>query len=369
MRIAVVINKSWNIYNFRLGLIKAFQRHGHQVIAIAPEDEYSKRLIENGCEFYPLKMEEKGSNPLKDTFLILQLFKIYKKIKPDAILQYTIKPNIYGTLAAKLCGIPVINNVSGLGTVFLHNNLTAKVAQSLYRLSFRFPKKVFFQNNDDRQLFLEKKLVKEEITELLPGSGINLNRLKPLPFNRNNQFTFLVIARLLFDKGIVEYAEAAKILRGQGINGRFQILGFTDFNTKLGVPESILNEWIKEKTIEYLGTTDDVSLFINKADCVVLPSYREGTPRTLLEAAALGKPLIATNVPGCKEVVEENYNGYLCMVKDATDLADKMRRLIELSDEQLIALGRNSRLKVESQFDEEIVFKKYFKVLGLNYTH
>jgi glycosyltransferase involved in cell wall biosynthesis len=367
MKIAIVINKSWNIYNFRLGLIKAFQLHGYSIIAIAPEDEYSKLLKENGCEFYPLKMEEKGSNPLKDILLIFQLYKIYKSVSPDAILQYTIKPNIYGTIAAKMLGIPVVNNVSGLGTVFLHDNLTSRVAQGLYRFAFRFPSKVFFQNNDDLQLFLEKKLVKKKITGLLPGSGINLKKYTPVPHTRNSEFKFLVIARLLFDKGLVEFEEAARILKDKGIKARFQILGFTDFNSKLGIPKDLLDQWIKNGNIEYLGTTDNIIKFVNEVDCVVLPSYREGTPRTLLEAASLGKPLIATNVPGCKEVIIDNFNGYLCEVKNAEDLAQKMFHLYNLTENELINLGKNSRRLAEEKFDEEVVFEQYFKALNLGY--
>ncbi|HYG39141.1 MAG TPA: glycosyltransferase family 4 protein [Cytophagales bacterium] len=369
MKIAIVINKSWNIYNFRMGLINAFLKNGHLVVAIAPEDEYSKLLIEKGCEFVPLEMEEKGSNPVKDALLVLELYKIYKAVSPDFILQYTIKPNIYGTIAANLLGIPCINNVSGLGTVFLHNNFTSRVAQLLYKIAFKYPKKVFFQNSDDLQLFLDKKLIKKEITGLLPGSGVNIDAFKPREFIRNDSFTFLVIARLLYDKGIVEFVEGARIIRQKGINARCQLLGFTDFNTRLGIPQSLLEGWISEGIVEYLGTTDNVASYIYKADCVVLPSYREGTPRTLLEAAALGKPLIATNVPGCKEVVDNDYNGFLCEAKDAEDLANKMVRIYNLADEQLSNFGKNSRKKIEEKFNEQIVFKKYFEALDLPYKN
>lgn len=369
MRIAIVINKSWNIYNFRLGLIKAFQRHGHEVVAIAPEDDYSKLLINKGCRFIPLKMEEKGSDPFSDTLLTYELFKIYKRIKPDAILHYTIKPNIYGTLAAKAAGIPCVNNVSGLGTVFLHNNLTSKIAHALYKIAFKFPLKVFFQNNDDRQLFIDKQLVEKEKTDLLPGSGINIAAFKPERYKRNKDFTFLVIARLLYDKGIVEFVDAARTIKQKYPDIKFQLLGFTDYNTKLGIPKNLLESWISEGIIDYLGTTDDVKQFIHSADCIVLPSYREGTPRTLLEAAALAKPLITTDVPGCKEVVDHEVNGFLCEVKNPKDLAEKMLRMANLSEKDLIDLGSHSRKKIEANFNEEIVFKKYFEVLRVPYEH
>jgi len=364
MRIGIVINKSWNIFNFRLNLLKELMRQGHTIIAIAPEDEYSSRLIDAGCEFIPVKMEGKGSNPLSDILLHQQLYNAYKSARLEAVLHFTIKPNIYGTLAAKRLGIPSINNVSGLGTVFLHHNITSKIAHSLYRFAFRFPRKVFFQNKDDRALFLNKKLVREEITDLLPGSGIDLNYFQPSAFKRNKQFTFLMIARLLYDKGLVEYVEAARILKKQGLNFRSQLLGFTDYNSKLGVPQSQLENWIKEGVIEYLGTSDDVRPFISEADCVVLPSYREGTPRTLLEAAAMGKPLIASEVAGCVEVVKHNYNGLLCKVKDSEDLAKSMRALCEAEDKTLINFSENSRKLVEENFDERIVFEKYIEILN-----
>jgi glycosyltransferase involved in cell wall biosynthesis len=239
MRIAIVINASWNIYNFRMGLIRAFLEAQHEVYAIAPIDKYSEHLVKAGCHYLPIYLDNKGSHPLKDLQYTLKLYQIYKKIKPDVVLHYTIKPNIYGTVAASLLGINTSNNVSGLGTVFLRNNITSKFAHILYKLTFSLPKKVFFQNPDDQQLFIKRQLVKESITGILPGSGIDLIKFTPLPFKRNPTFIFLLIARLLFDKGIVEYVEAAKLLKKQGIQARFQILGFKDGGGS-GTPEKTL---------------------------------------------------------------------------------------------------------------------------------
>ncbi len=363
MKVAIVINTSWNIYNFRLGLVKALQEAGHEVIAIAPKDDYSCKLEEKGCVFYPIQMDNKGANPVKDLKLTYAFLKIYKKVRPDVILQYTIKPNIYGTLAAKALGIPVINNVSGLGTVFIRQNLVSKIARQLYRHAFKFPHTVFFQNNDDRSLFLDLKLVDKNITGLLPGSGVNLSKFTPAPFKRNHTFVFLVIARLLYDKGIVEFADACRALRAKGLNATFQVLGFKD-PSHLGIPEKLLNQWIEEGIIEYLGTSDAVSSIIEKADCVVLPSYREGTPKTLLEAAAMAKPIITTDVPGCRETVVHGQNGYLCQVKSATDLADKMMQLYSLSDHELAAMGQNSRKLAEDRFDEKVVIRSYLDAIA-----
>lgn len=365
MRIAIVINTSWNIYNFRMSLARALMAVGHEVIAIAPRDAYSEKLVAAGMQYVPVAMENKGTNPVKDLLLIQQFYQIYKTVKPDVILQYTIKPNIYGTLAAKMAGIPVINNVSGLGTVFIVKNLVSKVALGLYKLAFRFPAKVFFQNEDDRQLFLEHKLVAKEITEVLPGSGVDTARFKPAEnFVRHPDFRFLMIARVLYEKGIVEYVEAAKKLKQQFPQVRFQLLGAFDEAGNVGIKKALFQDWIKGGEIEHLGTSDDVAAVIGQADCVVLPSYREGTPKTLLEAAAMGKPIITTNVPGCKETVTAGQNGYLCEVKNAGDLAAKMAQLLQLSDGELKQMGAASRALALARFDEKIVINQYLKAIN-----
>jgi glycosyltransferase involved in cell wall biosynthesis len=362
MHIAIVVNTSWNIYNFRLGLIKAFLKEGHSVTAIAPYDSYAEQLKKAGCQYESILLDNKGANPLRDLVFTKELYAIYKRVRPDVVLQYTIKPNVYGTLAAYLLGIPVINNVSGLGTVFLRDNLASQVAHILYRLSFRFPTKVFFQNEDDKQLFVKRKLVKEHITAVLPGSGVDLTAFTPQPFKRNAVFTFLVIARLIYDKGIVEYADAIRTLKNQNISATFQLLGFKDISP-LGIPEELLQSWIDEGLIEYLGTADDVRPFINQADCVVLASYREGTPRTLIEAISMAKPVLATDVPGCRETIENGENGLLCQVKDPDDLAEKLKTMIYLDDIELERMGQKSRVLAEKKFNENIIIIEYLKVL------
>lgn len=360
MRIAIVINKSWNIYNFRMGLVRAFQKLGYEVVAIAPEDEYSQKLITAGCRYYPIKMESKGTNPFEDLMLTKRFYDCYRQVKPDVILQYTIKPNIYGSVAAKLAGIPTINNVSGLGTVFIVRNFVSKVALKLYRFAFRFPSKVFFQNKEDRALFLEHQLIKESITDVLPGSGIDTKRFKPAPiFTRNQHFTFLMVARVLYEKGVVEYVEAARLVKAKYPEVRVQLLGGIDEAGNIGIKKAVFRPWVEEGAIEYLGTSGTVEAHIAKADCIVLPSYREGTPKTLLEAAAMGKPIVTTNVPGCRETVLEGQNGFLCEVKNSQDLADKMIQMYQLSATELERMGKVSRELAEEKFDERYVIEKY----------
>jgi glycosyltransferase involved in cell wall biosynthesis len=364
MRIAIVLNTSWNIYNFRMNFVKALMENGHEVHTIAPVDDYTHFLTEAGCIHHPVRMDSRGANPLKDSALIVELLTIYKKIRPDIIFHYTIKPNVYGTLAASLLRIPVINNVCGLGTVFLKDNLVSAVAMFLYKISFRFARKVFFQNPDDLKLFLDKKLVRKEAVDLVPGSGIDLSKFQPMNFRRNDKFTFLLISRLISDKGVYEYIDAIEKLRSNGVDARFQVLGAMDPEHKRGIAKEVIENWIRNGTIEYLGTTDNVRQYIEKADCVVLPSYREGTPRTLLEAASSCKPIIATDVPGCNHVVVDHFNGFLCRLKDADDLAAKMVSMSKLEEEKLREFGLNGRAKIEAEYDESIVIKKYLATLS-----
>ena len=365
MRIVISINTSWNIYNFRSGLIKGLQKEGHEIVAVAPLDEYSEKLEkELGVKHFPILIDNKGSNPLKDIKLMFEYKKLFNQIKPDAILQFTIKPNIYGTIAAKILKIPTINNVSGLGTIFINpNTITSKIGMILYKYAFRFPKKVFFQNNDDKELFINHKLVNNNITGILPGSGVDLDKFMYSPKAKEEKFIFLMIARVLYDKGIVEYVIAAKEILSKHKNIEFQILGNHD-ESKGSVPKNALKKWVDDGTINYLGTTDDVASVIRSSDCVVLPSYREGTPKTLLEALAIGRPIITTDVAGCKETVINNENGYLCDVKSANDLAKKIDSMISLSDDERFKMSEKSRKLAESKFDEQLVIQKYISEIN-----
>ena len=365
MRVAIVINTSWNIWNFRRSLVKALQAAGHEVLAIAPPDAYSERLeTELGCRFVPIPMENKGTNPVKDAALTRRFYRIYRRERPDVVLHYTIKPNIYGTLAARLAGIPSVNNVSGLGTVFIVKNLVSKVALGLYRFAFQFPKRVFFQNGDDRQLFLENGLVDQRITDLLPGSGVDTDRFRPDPaYQRQEPFVFLMIGRVLYEKGVEEYFEAGRLVREAVPGTRVQLLGGIDESGGVGVKRAIFEEWLQAGNVEYLGTSDNVADLIRQADCVVLPSYREGTPKTLLEAAAMGKPIVTTDVPGCRETVVDGQNGLLCEVRNGADLAEKMLRVLRLPAVELAQMGRAGRQLAETKFDERLVLNKYLEVV------
>jgi len=362
--IAIVINTSWNIFNFRLGLLKALQEEGYKIVAIAPRDEYTEKLEALGFEYHNIDINNKGTNPLEDAKLVFAFYKLYKKIAPDVILQYTIKPNIYGSMAAGMLGIPVISNISGLGTVFLNDSLSSKVARFLYKVALKVPKKVFYQNAHDRELFVQSNLVKAEKTELLPGSGIDIEKYKPLKEKQenNNTLRFLFIARLVKDKGLVEYVEAAKQITRSSTE--FAILGAFYPGNPTAIKENEMQKWEREGAIKYIGTSDDVMSVISEYDCIVLPSYREGLSRVLLEAASMAKPIITTSVPGCKEVVDDGVNGYLCEVKDADSLAEQMRKMLKLTYEERSEMGRRGREKVVKEFNEKIVIKKYEETIA-----
>lgn len=364
--IVISINTSWNIVNFRSGLIRRLMAEGYDVAALAPRDAHSRILEEMGCRFIPLEMDNKGANPLSDLGLTRRYHAALRSLRPVAYLGYTIKPNVYGSLAAQLLGIPTINNVSGLGTAFIRNTWLTPVVKQLYRTAFRRSHMVFFQNEDDRELFRQYGLVIPARTGVLPGSGIDLTQFAPTaksprpPGARH----FLLIARLLWDKGIAEYVEAARRIRKDHPNCRFQLLGFLDVENRTAVSRADVDRWVREGVVEYLGATDDVRPFIDDADCIVLPSYREGTARTLLEAAAMAKPLIATDVPGCNNVVAHGVNGFLAQVRSADDLTRQIETFATLPSENVVALGRSSRAKVETEFDERLVIDRYLEILA-----
>lgn len=373
MKTLFVLNSTWNLLNFRSGLIRALDSAGHEIVAVASQDEYAPQLKVFNCRFIPVQIDAGGMNPSKDLDLFFQYYRILKREQPDVILSYTVKPNVYCSLAATMQGLPIINNISGLGTVFIRKSWATMLVKALYRLALSRSSKVFFQNKDDLRLFLENKLVRAEITESIPGSGINLQDFSLLPFTKTNhrRFRFLLVARMLWDKGIGEFVKAARVLQRKYPQTEFCLLGFLNVNNPSAISHSQLEKWISEGTINYLGAVDDVRTELAAADCVVLPSYREGTPRALLEAAAIGKPLITTDVAGCRDVVDDEQNGFLCRAYDDKNLAEKMEKILFLSDETRRSMGLHGRRKMERQFDERIVIKSYLKAIEniIHQTH
>ncbi len=362
-KVAIITNNSWAAYNFRFNLAKALKESGYKVVFIAPYDEKYSELLKKEFNFFGVYIDANGVNPISDIRTIFDLYTLFRSIKPQVVLNFTIKPNIYSSMVARIFGIKSISNITGLGTIFIKRSITTKIVKFLYKFSLGFNKKVFFQNSDDKDLFVSNGLIKEDKVDLLPGSGIDIDRFKPINARKSDKTIFLLISRLLGDKGIFEYVEAIKIIKKRYASVKFQILGSVDVKNTTAISKRELQTWVDDGLIEYLGTTDDVRDAISKVDCVVLPSYREGTPRSLLEAAAMEKPIITTNVAGCKEVVDDGINGYLCRVKDAKDLAIKIEKFINLSIDTKVAMGTAGREKIIKKFDEKIVINKYLHTI------
>ncbi|SAI38897.1 glycosyltransferase [Enterobacter hormaechei] len=366
LHIALVANTLWSVYNFRRGLINSFIGNGHKVTIIAPIDDYAKRLEELGCSVVNIHIASQGMNPFTDLVLILKLKKIYSQINPDFIFHYTIKPNIYGSIAAWLSNKKSIAVTTGLGFVFNKSSFLTKVISQLYSLSFNFPKEVWFLNEDDKAVFISKKIIKEYKSFVLDGEGVDTQYFYPVDSTKHSDdsVTFLLVARMLWDKGVGIYVEAARKLKVQFPNAKFQLLGACDVENPSAIPKDVIDSWNKEGVIEYLGVTSDVRQIVSQADCVVLPSYyREGIPRTLMEAASMGKPLVTTDNVGCRNVVIEGVTGYLCQVKSVDSLVDAMRNLIQLSPEARNEMGTKGREFMLRRFDEKIIISDYYKAI------
>ncbi|MFL6856754.1 MAG: glycosyltransferase family 4 protein [Allosphingosinicella sp.] len=366
LSIAIAINSSWNIHNFRMPLVRALQADGHEVAAIAPTDAYTPRLAAAGLAIVPLAMDPKGVSPLADALLFARYLSALRRLRPDVLLCYTAKPNIYGSLAAQALGIAVVNNVAGLGTAFIRKGPLTAILTALYRRAFRGSRRVFFQNEEDRDLFVAERIVAPAKAGLLPGSGIDLEAFAPAPSPERpgRPFTFLLIGRLLRDKGVLEYVEAARAVRRSFPETCFQLLGFLGAENRTAIGPSEVDAWVREGVVEYLGASDDVRPFIAAADCVVLPSYREGLPRALLEGAAMARPLIATDVEGCRAVVEDGVNGFLCAARSAEALGAAMRRMLQTDAAARAALAAAGRRKAEAEFDQRIVIERYRRAIA-----
>lgn len=364
-KIALAANDSWNVVNYRAGLIRSLQNAGYEVAVIAPEGEHGAEVRALDVEFHPITMRARGRSPAADLVLLMNFRRVLKAIRPAAFLGFTAKPNIYGSIAAGFCDVPVINNISGLGAAFMRRGPLREIVERLYRLALRRSSTVFFQNADDRQHFLDRGLTTPKQAALLPGSGVDLSHFAPAARGRKRTVTFLLAARLLWDKGIGEFIDTARRVRRESPQLRFCILGMVERKSSAAVPLSKLQEWQTEGVIEYLGSADDVRPVFADADCVVLPSYyREGVPRVLLEAAAMGLPAITTDMPGCREAVDNGVTGLLCEPRSVEALVAAVKRIADMTSDQRRAMGEAARAKMESEFREEIVHKAYLDALG-----
>lgn len=334
---------------------------GYKVSVIAPYDSvFSPKLEKLGCNFVDIKIQSKGANPIVDILLIVCFLRIFRRLKPDMSISYTIKPNIYASIAARILGIPFLPVTTGMGYVFLHDNIVCKIAKVLYKFAFSGAQKVWFLNQDDMEIFKEQKLIEDGKIELLHGEGIDTSRLalENLP-SKDSECTFVLVGRILIDKGIVEYVKASKIVKTKYPNTKFLLVGAIWPGNPAAISQSQLDAWCNDGIVEYLGTFDDIRIPLRKSDCVVLPSYREGIPFTLMEGASMGRPLIATDIPGCRDVIIDRKTGFLCDVKNPQSLADTMVRIIQLSPEERTKMGKAGREYMEQEFDIKHIIHQY----------
>ncbi len=369
LNVAIVANSSWYLFNFRSNLIRSLQSAGHCVVTMGAPDAHSERVADMSGRHCDIPFSGTGTNPFRELVTVIALRRALLRHRIDVVLSFTPKGNVYAALAMHGLSARLVSNVSGLGRAFGASGLLRTVVQLLYRRTFSRSDWVFFQNDEDRRFFVDRQLANAYRSSRLPGSGVDLSRFMPRPdcsvMAEKPSICFLLIARMLWDKGIREFVEAAKIVRRHRPDTTFRLLGAAEQSGPAAVPRSMLEEWQAAGWIEYLGVTDNVAAYISDADCVVLPSsYREGVPRSLLEAAAMSTPIIASDSVGCRDTVDDGVSGFLCRPKDAVHLADRMLAFAGLSPEERLRMGCAGRAKMEREFDELIVLNSYADLLA-----
>ncbi|MGL4347429.1 MAG: glycosyltransferase family 4 protein [Chitinophagaceae bacterium] len=361
-KILFSVNNYSSLYNFRNEIIKRYLKEDYTIYLLAPYDsEYVRYYNSIGCTCYSLKMQGKSKNPFKEIGVMHQYYKIYKSIRPSLIYHYTIKPNIYGGIIAYWLKIPFVNFVTGLGTAFIDKGLIYKIVSILYKFVFPKAKRVVVLNKDD---FSELSLLIPKIKNnlyLLPSEGIAIEEYIPQDTNIPN-ITFLMIGRAIRQKGIVEYFEVAKKLKEKYPNSLFAFIGEIGASNTSALTQQELDKWFESKLIDYWGYHKDIQNYIAKASCIVLPSYREGIPISLLEAMAMEKPIITTNAPGCKDVVKDGENGFICEMKSVESLYNAMEKFIQLEYKIKRAMGIYGRKQVEDNYAMDIIWNHYKKI-------
>lgn len=368
MKVLLFASMDWNLYNFRLSLARALRASGCEVVLISPPGEYSQRLLKAGFRWIPLPMARHGLNPLKELSVLLQLVRVYRREQPSLVHHFTIKSVLYGSIAARLTGVrAIINAVTGLGYVFTDNGWKArilrKIIRPLYRIALRNTH-VIFQNADDRKIFIEAALLSENMSYVIRGSGVDVSRFKPSLQRITDSKQVLLAARLLRAKGIAEYVEAVSLVCQEMPEVLFLIAGDSDPGNPDSIGEEVIKRWKRATCVKFVGHCDDMPKLLNQVDLVVLPSYREGVPRVLLEAAASGLALVACDVPGCREIVKHGVNGVLVPIKNSRALADAIMTLLR-DDKLRDRMGKMSRKIACDEFADERVIAETLGIYRL----
>jgi len=361
-KILVLTNTIEGLYNFKYELLERLINEEFEIYFSIPEtknDTKVKKLIELGCNYVETNLDRRSMNPFKDLNLVKQYETIVKKIRPNIIISYTIKPNIYGSYAAKKYKIPIIINVTGLGSGF-YNNYTKWLVEKMYKYACKNAYTIFFENEANYNYFIQNKITKKDKSKIIPGSGVNLEKFKPMEKTKEDGIVrFLFIGRIMKEKGIEEYLKAAEYIADKYSNVEFQILGpFEEEKYK----KIILNN--NNSKIKYLGVSYDVRNEIKEIDCIINPTYHEGMSNVLLEGAAMAKPLLASNIPGCREIVDNGVNGYLFEPKNETSLIKTIEKFLSQNESDRIKMGIASREKVERTFDRNLVIDVYLEEIA-----
>jgi glycosyltransferase involved in cell wall biosynthesis len=368
VKVLLFANTEWYLYNFRRSLAGALRDAGHDVLLVSPDGPYGEQLRELGYRWEPAPMVRRSLNPLREYALVQWLRRLIEREEVDLVHGFTIKPAVYGSIAARLAGVPArVNAIAGMGYVFTSNAPRALLLRPIIRRLFRYAMdgdgaRLILQNPDDLAMFSRARLVRPEQVRLIPGSGVDCNRFTPVNGGRaSGRFRVVLPARLLWDKGLAEYVEASRLLRARGVAVDFLLAGEPDPGNPAAVADNDVRGWVNEGLVRWLGHVKDMPALFHSVDAVVLPSYREGLPKGLIEAAACALPLVTTDVPGCREVVTDGEDGLLVPVRNAEALADAIARL--QADPALCArLGAAARRKALSQFEERSVVERTLNV-------
>ena len=365
VNIAIVTNTAWNIFNFRLLLAARLQQEGARVFAVAPNDETVDTIKKAGLTFVELKhLGRRSTNPFSDLKLLRELTSIYRTHKIDLALLFTPKPSIYGSLAGKRAKTLTVSTITGLGFAFIGNPILTKIVTQLYRSTLKHGQKTVFQNEDDLELFIKKKMISRDKVVIFRGSGVDVDSFAPSAELPSRPFKkILFVGRLLRDKGIVELLNAAKTHLAEFPQDQFHIVGSTDEGNPASLSQQDVDDWSTNTNLHFHGYRYDVKNYLADCDIVVLPSYREGMPRVVLEGMSMAKPCIVTDVPGCRDTVEHEKSGLIVPVRNAVALAAAIRNLTTRSDEELQKMGQAARQRAIDTFSSQKINSQYLEII------
>ena len=360
-KILMVANDTTFIYKLRKEILEAFIESGYEVYIVAKKIKFLNELIEIGCKFTELKVPRNDTNPLSDINLLKKIYKIVKEIGPDMVFSNSIKPNVYFGIVCRRLGIPFIPNITGLGRALEYPGILQKISIVLYRFGLKSAHTVFFQNEFNRDFFIENKIIKKNQKYfILPGSGVNINEHRVLPYPESNILNFLFIARIRKEKGIDYFINSSKKIHEKYPNTSFSVCGLCEDDSYL----NIFHELEKEGYFKYYGEQEDLTSFYQRANCIVHPTYYpEGMSNVLLEACAHGRPIITTDRPGCREIIDHGYNGYMIDTKNQKQLDLAIEKFINLRLQDKINMGIKGREKIKDYFNREIIVDEYLKLI------